>query len=182
MRLIDVEHLGRERVIGCWEVDGALVDPGPESSLHTVLEKLGDQVPRRGRSDDDVDRSQVRRRDQQATDDRLVGGGAGSGAGGDRVDRQPVRDGVREGQDRGRLTVVGDDRREQRELADGRGRGRRGGDDAGVLFDERFVAGKERRQRFGFRRCGSHAQRQSERCRHYSKHHQSPHAETFPEY
>lgn len=46
MRLIDVEHLGRERVIGCWEVDGALVDPGPESSLHTVLAKLGDEVPR----------------------------------------------------------------------------------------------------------------------------------------
>ena len=37
MRLIDVEHLGRERVIGCWEVDGALVDPGPESSLETLL-------------------------------------------------------------------------------------------------------------------------------------------------
>lgn len=46
MRLIDVEHLGRERVIGCWEVDGALVDPGPESSLATVLAKLGDEVPR----------------------------------------------------------------------------------------------------------------------------------------
>src|SRR4051794_137425 len=46
MRLIDVEHLGRERVIGCWEVDGALIDPGPESSLQTVLAKLGDQVPR----------------------------------------------------------------------------------------------------------------------------------------
>jgi len=46
MRLIDVEHLGRERVIGCWQVDGALVDPGPESSLQTVLEKLGDEVPR----------------------------------------------------------------------------------------------------------------------------------------
>jgi hypothetical protein len=25
MRLIDVRHLGRERVIGCWEVDGVLV-------------------------------------------------------------------------------------------------------------------------------------------------------------
>ena len=30
---IDVMHLGRPHVIGCWEVDGALVDPGPESSL-----------------------------------------------------------------------------------------------------------------------------------------------------
>src|SRR5690349_16402976 len=46
MRLIDVEHLGREHVIGCWEVDGALVDPGPESSLRTVLRKLGDERPR----------------------------------------------------------------------------------------------------------------------------------------
>jgi glyoxylase-like metal-dependent hydrolase (beta-lactamase superfamily II) len=45
MRVIDVEHLGRPHVIGCWEVDGLLVDPGPESSLHTVLEKLGDQRP-----------------------------------------------------------------------------------------------------------------------------------------
>jgi glyoxylase-like metal-dependent hydrolase (beta-lactamase superfamily II) len=46
MRLIDVEHLGRPRVIGCWEVDGALVDPGPESSLATLLEKLGGEQPR----------------------------------------------------------------------------------------------------------------------------------------
>ncbi len=45
MRMIDVEHLGRSRVIGCWEVDGMLVDPGPESSLHTLLEKIGDQRP-----------------------------------------------------------------------------------------------------------------------------------------
>jgi glyoxylase-like metal-dependent hydrolase (beta-lactamase superfamily II) len=33
-------------VIGCWEVDGALVDPGPESSLETLLEALGDEEPR----------------------------------------------------------------------------------------------------------------------------------------
>ncbi len=45
MRVIDVEHLGRPHVIGCWEVDGMLVDPGPESSLHTVLEKIGEQRP-----------------------------------------------------------------------------------------------------------------------------------------
>ena len=32
-------------MIGCWEVDGALVDPGPESSLETVLNALGDQQP-----------------------------------------------------------------------------------------------------------------------------------------
>jgi glyoxylase-like metal-dependent hydrolase (beta-lactamase superfamily II) len=46
VRLIDVEHLGRPHVIGCWEVDDCLVDPGPESSLDTVLEALGDEPPR----------------------------------------------------------------------------------------------------------------------------------------
>jgi glyoxylase-like metal-dependent hydrolase (beta-lactamase superfamily II) len=46
MRVIDVMHLGRPHVIGCWEVDGALVDPGPESSLPTVLDALGDERPR----------------------------------------------------------------------------------------------------------------------------------------
>jgi glyoxylase-like metal-dependent hydrolase (beta-lactamase superfamily II) len=46
MRVIDVMHLGRPHVIGCWEVDGALVDPGPESSLGTLLEALGDERPR----------------------------------------------------------------------------------------------------------------------------------------
>jgi glyoxylase-like metal-dependent hydrolase (beta-lactamase superfamily II) len=46
MRAIDVMHLGRPHVISCWEVDGALVDPGPESSLATVLEALGDERPR----------------------------------------------------------------------------------------------------------------------------------------
>ena len=39
-------HLGRPHVIGCWEVDGCLVDPGPESSLATVLEAVGDERPR----------------------------------------------------------------------------------------------------------------------------------------
>ena len=47
MRLIDVRHLGRERVIGAWLVDGCLIDPGPESSLETVYEALGDERPRR---------------------------------------------------------------------------------------------------------------------------------------
>jgi glyoxylase-like metal-dependent hydrolase (beta-lactamase superfamily II) len=46
MRVIDVEHLGHPHVIGCWEVDGALVDPGPESSIGTVIEVLGDEQPR----------------------------------------------------------------------------------------------------------------------------------------
>lgn len=46
MRVIDVEHLGRPHVIGCWEIDGALVDPGPESSLPTLFEALGEERPR----------------------------------------------------------------------------------------------------------------------------------------
>jgi glyoxylase-like metal-dependent hydrolase (beta-lactamase superfamily II) len=46
MRVIDVMHLGRPHVIGCWEVDGVLVDPGPESSLPTVLEALEGGRPR----------------------------------------------------------------------------------------------------------------------------------------
>jgi glyoxylase-like metal-dependent hydrolase (beta-lactamase superfamily II) len=39
-------HLGRPHVIGCWEVDGVLVDPGPESSVGNVLEALGGEKPR----------------------------------------------------------------------------------------------------------------------------------------
>lgn len=46
MRVIDVMHLGRPHVIGCWEVDGVLVDPGPESSLPTLLEALDGEKPR----------------------------------------------------------------------------------------------------------------------------------------
>lgn len=46
MRVIDVEHLGRPHVIGCWQVGDALVDPGPESSLTTVLAALGEERPR----------------------------------------------------------------------------------------------------------------------------------------
>ena len=46
MRLIDCLHLGRERVIGCWQVGEVLVDPGPSSCLPTLLEALGDQRPR----------------------------------------------------------------------------------------------------------------------------------------
>lgn len=40
MRLIDLKHLGRDRVIGCWRVGEALVDPGPSSCLETLLEEL----------------------------------------------------------------------------------------------------------------------------------------------
>lgn len=39
-------HLGRPHVIGCWEIEGALIDPGPESSLSTVLEAVGNEQPR----------------------------------------------------------------------------------------------------------------------------------------
>jgi glyoxylase-like metal-dependent hydrolase (beta-lactamase superfamily II) len=46
MRVIDVNHLGQPHVIGCWEVDGVLVDPGPQSSMETLLRELGDTEPR----------------------------------------------------------------------------------------------------------------------------------------
>jgi glyoxylase-like metal-dependent hydrolase (beta-lactamase superfamily II) len=46
MRLIDVHHLGRERVIGCWQVGDVLVDPGPSSCLPTLLQALGEERPR----------------------------------------------------------------------------------------------------------------------------------------
>lgn len=46
MRVIDVMHLGRPHVIGCWEVDGALVDPGPQSSMDTLLAALDGEQPR----------------------------------------------------------------------------------------------------------------------------------------
>ncbi|HEX3173957.1 MAG TPA: MBL fold metallo-hydrolase [Solirubrobacterales bacterium] len=46
MRVIDVEHLGRPHVIGCWQAGEALVDPGPESSLETLLAALGEERPR----------------------------------------------------------------------------------------------------------------------------------------
>ena len=46
MREIDVDHEGRSRVICCYEVDGVLVDPGPESSVETLLAKLDGLEPR----------------------------------------------------------------------------------------------------------------------------------------
>jgi glyoxylase-like metal-dependent hydrolase (beta-lactamase superfamily II) len=45
-RLIDVMHLDRERVIGCWQVGDVLVDPGPASCLPALLRALGDERPR----------------------------------------------------------------------------------------------------------------------------------------
>jgi glyoxylase-like metal-dependent hydrolase (beta-lactamase superfamily II) len=44
-RLIDVMHLGRDRVIGAYEVEGLIVDPGPSSCLETLLAGL-DAEPR----------------------------------------------------------------------------------------------------------------------------------------
>ena len=45
MRVIDLMHLGRARVIGCWQVGDVLIDPGPSSCLPTLLEALGDEAP-----------------------------------------------------------------------------------------------------------------------------------------
>jgi glyoxylase-like metal-dependent hydrolase (beta-lactamase superfamily II) len=43
---IDVRFKGIERVICCWRVGDVLVDPGPESSVETLLDELGDLRPR----------------------------------------------------------------------------------------------------------------------------------------
>jgi glyoxylase-like metal-dependent hydrolase (beta-lactamase superfamily II) len=45
-RLIDTWHLGLDRVIGVWERDGILVDPGPASTIDTVLAELPEGRPR----------------------------------------------------------------------------------------------------------------------------------------
>ena len=44
-RLIDVMHLGRDRVIGAYEIDGLIVDPGPTTGMETLLSSL-EQGPR----------------------------------------------------------------------------------------------------------------------------------------
>jgi len=41
--LIDLMHLGRDRVIGAYELDGLIVDPGPSSCLEALLEGLQDE-------------------------------------------------------------------------------------------------------------------------------------------
>jgi glyoxylase-like metal-dependent hydrolase (beta-lactamase superfamily II) len=46
MRAIDTRHLGIDKVICCWDVDGVLVDPGPQSTEATLLAALDGQVPR----------------------------------------------------------------------------------------------------------------------------------------
>ena len=40
MRAIDTLHLGRQRAVCCWQVGEVLVDPGPASTIDTVLEAL----------------------------------------------------------------------------------------------------------------------------------------------
>ena len=42
-RLIDVHQRGRERVISAWDLGGAVVDPGPESRIETLLEGLSEE-------------------------------------------------------------------------------------------------------------------------------------------
>ena len=42
-RLIDVMHLGRDRVIGAYEVDGLIVDPGPSTGLEALLAGLAEE-------------------------------------------------------------------------------------------------------------------------------------------
>lgn len=44
--LIDLLHLGRERVIGAWRVGDLIVDPGPSSCLPTLLPLLEQRPPR----------------------------------------------------------------------------------------------------------------------------------------
>jgi glyoxylase-like metal-dependent hydrolase (beta-lactamase superfamily II) len=46
MRQIDVLHRGREKVIACFEVDGILVDPGPQSCEETLLAALDGERPK----------------------------------------------------------------------------------------------------------------------------------------
>ena len=46
MRAIDLNHLGVPKVICCWDADGILIDPGPQSCEATLVEALGDERPR----------------------------------------------------------------------------------------------------------------------------------------
>jgi glyoxylase-like metal-dependent hydrolase (beta-lactamase superfamily II) len=46
MRAIDTRHLGLDKVICCWEVDGVLIDPGPQSTEETLLAALDGVAPR----------------------------------------------------------------------------------------------------------------------------------------
>jgi len=44
-RLIDVMHLGRDRVIGAYEIEGLVIDPGPSTGMEALLAGL-EQEPR----------------------------------------------------------------------------------------------------------------------------------------
>jgi glyoxylase-like metal-dependent hydrolase (beta-lactamase superfamily II) len=46
VRPIDLHHLGREKVICCWDAGGVLIDPGPQSCEETLLEALGGERPK----------------------------------------------------------------------------------------------------------------------------------------
>jgi glyoxylase-like metal-dependent hydrolase (beta-lactamase superfamily II) len=46
IELIDTVHLGRPKVIGAWWIDDVIVDPGPTSTLPTLIEALGERRPR----------------------------------------------------------------------------------------------------------------------------------------
>jgi glyoxylase-like metal-dependent hydrolase (beta-lactamase superfamily II) len=39
-RLIDTMHLGRDRVIGAYDIDGVVVDPGPSTTVDTLLAEV----------------------------------------------------------------------------------------------------------------------------------------------
>ncbi len=45
MRPIDTLHLGQPHAICCWQHGNVLIDPGPTSSLHNVLDALDGWVP-----------------------------------------------------------------------------------------------------------------------------------------
>ena len=45
MRLIDLDHQGTAKVICCWEHDGVLIDPGPQSTEATLLAALDGERP-----------------------------------------------------------------------------------------------------------------------------------------
>jgi glyoxylase-like metal-dependent hydrolase (beta-lactamase superfamily II) len=45
-QLIDVLHLGNPRVIGAWRIGDVLIDPGPASSVGTLLPGLDAEPPR----------------------------------------------------------------------------------------------------------------------------------------
>jgi glyoxylase-like metal-dependent hydrolase (beta-lactamase superfamily II) len=46
MRAIDTRHMGLDKVICVWEVDGVLIDPGPQSTEATLLAALNGAAPR----------------------------------------------------------------------------------------------------------------------------------------